>query len=264
MNKTIVTTTHKPDAESVILGRQAASSLNTVFVDRQRMSLEKLREVYSCVNVLVIKNSQLTLFSPLGEYFFHPSMSVPRIKAIKEGKTDHMVDAMQLISGDTVLDCTMGLGADAIVAAYVSGSMGKITALESSPEIAYIVGQGLKSYNDKRPYLKEAMSRIDVINENYNSFLIKLQENSFDIVYFDPMFRFPRQKSSSMEPLRGVVNPAPIELNAIKHAIRVARKRVILKENWFSKEFERLGFKRLSGGRYSPIAFGIIDKEESG
>ncbi|HWI54496.1 MAG TPA: class I SAM-dependent methyltransferase, partial [Desulfobacteria bacterium] len=189
MNRTIVTTTHQPDDNSVLLGRQAASSLNTVYADRQRMSLEKLREKYSCENILVIKNHQLTLFSPLGEYFFHPSMSVPRIKAIKEGKTDHMVEAMQLKSGYTVLDCTMGLGADAIVAAFVSGPGGHVTGLESSPEIAYIVSRGLITYNDSRPQLKEAMSRIDVINDNYNDFLAKQQESSFDIVYFDPMFR---------------------------------------------------------------------------
>ncbi len=263
MNRTIVTTTHKPDADSVLLGRQAASLLNLVYVDRQRLSLEKLREKYGCENILVIKNDQLTLYTQMGEYFFHPSMSVPRIKAIKQGKTDHMVEAMQLQPGDTVLDCTLGLGADAIVAAFVSGPAGRVTGLESSPEIAYIVSKGLIGYSDNRPLLKEAMSRINVINDNYNSYLAKQQDNSFDIVYFDPMFRFPRHKSSSMEPLREVVNPAPIELAAINHAVRVARKLVVLKENWFSEEFERLGFKKISGGRYSPIAFGIIDKKES-
>lgn len=264
MNKTIVTTTHNPDNESIILGRQTACLLNAVFADRERMSFSKLREKYGCENILVIKNSELTLYTQLGEYFFHPSMSVPRIKAIKEGKSDHMVEAMQLQTGDTILDCTLGLGSDAIVAAYVTGPNGRVTGLESSPELAYIVSQGLISYTDNRPAVKEAMSRIYVLNEDYNEFLVKQQENSFDIVYFDPMFRFPRQKSSSMGPLREVVNPEPVELDAIKHAVRIARRRVVLKENWFSKEFERLGFTKLTGGRYSPVSFGIIDKEEAG
>lgn len=264
MNRTIVTTSHKPDSDSINLGKQAASFLNTLFAEREKMSLPKLRQKYICENVLVVKDNDLTLHTELGEYFFHPSMSVPRIKGIREGKNDHMVEAMNLQPGNVLLDCTLGLGADAIVSAFATGSSGKVVGLEYSPEIALIVKHGLRHSDEKRVPVREAMTRIEVINIDFNIFLAEQDDNSFDIVYFDPMFRFPRRESSSMLPLRKVVNPEPLPENAVKQAVRVARRRVVMKENWFSKEFERLGFTQVVGGRYSPIAFGIIDKEEAG
>lgn len=263
MNRTIVTSSHKPDVESVEQGKQAAMALNTVFVDRERMSLSVLREKYMCQNVIVVKNGEFTLHTLSGEYFFHPSMSVPRIKSLKEGKTDHMVEAMSLEPGDSVLDCTLGLGADAIVASFTTGPLGKVIGIEHSAEIAFLVKYGFSHYNERRPDVKEAMSRISVINADYTDYLSAQEDNSFDIVYFDPMFRFPRKNSSSMRPLREVVNPEPLNPDAITHAIRVARKRVILKENWFSTEFQKLGFNKMGGGKYSPVAFGIIEKQEA-
>lgn len=264
MKRTIVTTSHKPDSESVILGKQAAIVLNTLFAEREKMSLNKLRQKYMCENVLVVKDNELTLHTELGEYFFHPSMSVPRIKGIREGKNDHMVDAMNLQPGEVVLDCTLGLGSDSVVAAFATGPSGKVVGLEYSPEIALIVKHGLHYSNERRAAVREAMTRIEVVNIDYSTFLAEQDDNSFDIVYFDPMFRFPRRESSSMQPLRKVVNPEPVPVSAVKQAVRVARRRVVMKENWFSKEFERLGFTHVVGGKYSPVAFGIIDKEEAG
>ncbi len=264
MGRTIVTTSHKPDNESVKLATDAAQALNTEFVERNRMSFARMREKYGVENILVVNGRQMKLHTPLGEYFFHPSMSVPRLKAIKQGKPDHMVEAMSLKPGESVLDCTLGLGTDAIVAAYVTGPAGRVVGIESSPELAYLVKYGLKTYQTEIKMLKEAMTRIEVITGDCYRYLAAQPDNSFDIVYFDPMFRYPRVKSSSMEPLRGIVNSKPLHQNMIIQAVRVARKRVVMKENWFSKEFKRLGFVTVTGGRYSPVAYGIIDRQEAG
>lgn len=264
MSRTIVTTTHKPDEASIGYAKKIANELKVMFVERERRSLSDLREQYNCENVLVVKNLSLVLHTELGEYSFHPSMSVPRIKAIREGKTDHMVEAMSLREGDMVLDCTLGLGSDAIVASFVTGSNGNVVGLESAPELAYMVKKGMTEYEGERKALKDVMNRVNVICTDYLSFLREQPDKSFDIVYFDPMFRFPRARSSSMKPLRSLVNSEPVSLEAVKEAIRVARKRVVLKENWFSKEFERLGFTKAAGGRYSPVAFGIIERQEVG
>lgn len=42
-------------------------------------------------------------------------------------------------------------------------------------------------------------------------------------------------------------------------ALRVGRRRVVLKERRESAEFARLGFKYLSGGRYTRVAYGLIE-----
>ncbi|MHB9093315.1 MAG: class I SAM-dependent methyltransferase [Eubacteriales bacterium] len=263
MSGTIVTTSHKPDAETLTAARDAAAVLGIEFVERNRMSLVGLRQNYGAENILVINREQIKLYTPLGECFFHPSMSIPRIKAIRQGKPDHMVEAMDPKPGDSVLDCTLGLAADAIVAATVVGPGGRVVGIETSPELAFMVKHGLAEYGKGSLSLREAMSRIEVVCGDSGQYLAEQADNSFDIVYFDPMFRFPRTKSSSMQPLRGIVNSEPLNSEMINDALRVARKLVVMKENEFSREFARLGFSRVLGGKYSPVAFGVIDKQEA-
>ncbi|MDT3699534.1 MAG: class I SAM-dependent methyltransferase [Thermincola sp.] len=264
MGRTIVTTSHKPDQESLVLAAEAACALDTVLVPRERKPLDRLRAENEADNVLVANRNKLILYTSLGEYFFHPSMSIPRIKALKQGKPDHMVAAMSLRPGMRVLDCTMGLGADAIVAAYAVGPAGAVTGIEAAPELAFIVDKGLIDYRRGSEAGVEAMQRIRVICGNYLDILGQQPDNSFDIVYFDPMFRVPRHRSSSMQPVRGIVLRDPLTAEAVAEAHRVARFRVVLKENEFSGEFARLGFKTVIGGKYSPIAFGIIEKQGAG
>ncbi|WP_418792479.1 class I SAM-dependent methyltransferase [Phosphitispora sp. TUW77] len=259
--QTIVTTSHKPDPRSMEIAMWAAEQLKSEFVERRRMSLNDLKIINNAENIIVVANSELKLYSSHGIYFFHPSMSVPRIKAIKQGKSDHMIEAMSVHPGDRVLDCTLGLGSDAIVASFVSGPEGQVTGIEATSEIALIVKHGLGNYNSESHSLKSAMERIQVKCALYEHYLTEIPERSYDIVYFDPMFRQPRMRSSSMEPLRGIVKHDPLSPEAVKEAVRVARKRVVMKENSFSKEFARLGFSKVIGGRYSPVAFGVIEKE---
>lgn len=133
MDRTVVTTSHKPDGLSLELAGHAADFMGIVLVDRERLPISRLREKYGAENILVVSREQVKLHTPLGEYFFHPSMSFPRIKAIKQGKPDHMVEAMALTEGDMVLDCTMGLGADAIVASYIVGPSGRVVGVSSWP-----------------------------------------------------------------------------------------------------------------------------------
>ena len=262
--QTIVTTSHKSDPRSEAIAGWAAEVLNSEFVDRSRMSLDDLKIKYNAENIIVVANGEIKLYSPQGEYFFHPSMSVPRIKAIRQGKSDHMIAAMALKPGGSVLDCTLGLGSDAIVASFAAGPEGLVTGIEAVPEIALIVKHGMANYITESQTLKSAIERIRVECALYEQYLTGIPDQAFDIVYFDPMFRHPRLKSSSMEPLRGIVRYDPLSPDAVREALRVARKRVVMKENNFSCEFARLGFSAVIGGRYSPVAFGVIEKQEAG
>ncbi|MBU7005177.1 class I SAM-dependent methyltransferase [Phosphitispora fastidiosa] len=262
--QTIVTTSHKPDPRSVVIGVWAAEVLKTEFVERSRMSLEALKIKHNAENIIVVANGDMKLYSSRGEYFFHPSMSVPRIKAIKQGKSDHMIAAMALKPGGSVLDCTLGLGSDAIVASFAAGPEGLVTGIEAVPELALLVKHGMANYQSESLALKSAVERIRVECAFYEQYLTGIPDQAYDVVYFDPMFRHPRLKSSSMEPLRGIVKYDPLSPEAVQEALRVARERVVMKENNFSQEFARLGFRAVIGGRYSPVAFGIIEKQEAG
>jgi hypothetical protein len=83
--------------------------------------------------------------------------------------------------------------------------------------------------------------------------LRSLPDKSADIVYFDPMFRIPVEESSSISPYRFIANPEPLSLEAVTEAVRVARRKVILKDHRDSPEFDRLGFANRKKCKAFPI-----------
>lgn len=259
MGKIIVTTGRKRSADSVEMARQAAKELGCQFIERGQASVGSMKEVAGADAVLVAKKKQYILHTSDGELFFHPSMAHLRIKNLRLGKNDHLIDAMGIQAGMSVLDCTMGMAADSIVASFIVGAGGRVVALEASPVIAFIIGYGMKHLTAENYAVHEAMRRIEAISTDYLSFLKKQADKSFDVVYFDPMFRHPIETSASLKPLRTVSDHTAVSDEAVAEAKRVAKKRVVLKENSRSLEFERLGFERIEGGKYSHVHYGIID-----
>jgi len=255
----VVTTGRKNRDSSTALARETAKRLGLPFVPRKNESLEELREQYGTEFVLVAKKGLLYLETREGEFFFHPNMAHLRLKNLRFGNgRDHMVDAMDLRRGMSVLDCTLGFGTDAIVASFAADAEGRVTGLEASPLIAEVTGYGLSHFHAENYPIQEAMRRIRVISTDYMDFLRRAEDNSYDIVYFDPMFRHPLQESRNLNPLRPAADHSPVTEEAVSEARRVAKCRVVLKENARSGEFERLGFSTVAGGKYSRVHYGII------
>lgn len=228
-------------------------------MDRGELSLEDLSQKL-CVDGMVVVSRQKAAYVCEGqEFFFHPGMAGLRIKELKNGKTDQMIKAMSLQSGDSVLDCTLGLGTDAIVASFITGPGGRVTGLESSLLISVLVHHGLLTYPEVDEEIALSMRRVEVINIDHKEYLASLPPRSFDVVYFDPMFRTPRYYSPAINSIRSLANPEPVDSEVIDLASMVAAKRVVLKERRGSAEFERLGFKTIMGGKYAPVAYGVID-----
>ncbi len=255
----IVTTIHKPTPAAAECAHALAASLGAPFVERGRHSLDALCAEYGVDTVLVAAKNGPVVHTPGGEYFFHLSMAELRINNLKDGKPDHMIAAMGLAPGMSVLDCTLGLATDAAVASFVTGAGGRVVGLEASPVIATITGYGLAGFASGRPDVDAALRRIEVANADYNEYLSGLTPAAFDVVYFDPMFRAPVAASSSLRPLRHLADPRPVTPAAIAAARRVARRRVVLKEASGSGEFARLGFTNVVGGRYSSVHYGILE-----
>ena len=258
MIKAIVTTERKVKEESRALARQTAAALQLPFIPRGAASIEGLRKAYDVDFVLVAKKGQLMLETPEGELFFHPNMAHLRVKNLRRGKKDHMVEAMGLQPGMSVLDCTLGFGADAIVASFAAGESGQVTGLEVSPLVSTVVGYGLAHFRAENYPIQEAMRRIQVVSADYLGYLKEQPADSVDVIYFDPMFRHPLQASENLNPLRAIADHRPVSLEAVEEARRVARQRIVLKENSRSREFARLGFSELAGGRYSHVHYGIM------
>ena len=174
------------------------------------------------------------------------------------GQGDHLVAALDLRAGMHVLDCTLGTGADAIVESYAVGETGRVTALESSPLIAAVIGDGLAHATGDNYDMHAAMRRIIVHAADALTYLREQQDDSYDVVYFDPMFRRPLHESAGMNALRARADMRALTPETVAEARRVARRRVVMKERRESEEFERLGFFEVVGGKYSRVSYGVM------
>ena len=118
-----------PYKASPLIREQAkvwASKLDLTFVDRKKESLKKLQEMYGADYILVYGSDRIyAYFGPHQEHDFHLSMAQLRIIQIDRGKGDHLLEAVGL-DCESILDCTLGLGADAIVLSYALGPKASI------------------------------------------------------------------------------------------------------------------------------------------
>ncbi len=254
----IVTTGIQPAEAELQRATGIAERQGIPIVPRGRTSISHLFSKYKADAVLIVTQGKARLFredQPVLEY--HPSMGYVRAKRLLRGEPDPMIDAARAEAGDRVLDCTAGLGTDSLVFAVQVGHTGLVRCLEASAELSVLLREGLSSYEVEKPAVTEAMRRVEVINTDHLHYLKSLPDNSFDVVYFDPMFRKPVYDSSAISPLRAFADARPLSEESIREAVRVARKTVVLKEKKGSGEMERLGFT--SDGRvHAKITYGVI------
>lgn len=262
----IVSTSLKSSYGDKLIAVDFAQSLAIPFVERERYSLDQLRQKYQSSTVVIIEQQQPVAYHGEERFFFHRGMSELRILNMIRGGTDTMVAAMGLVTGMNVLDCTVGLAADALVAAYAVTETGSVVGLESVPLVAAITRRGVENLGAdltvKLAELKQAAKKVEIITNDHLSELTGLPDNSFDVVYFDPMFRHPKKASAGIQSLRDFADARSLDRAAIDQALRVARSRVVIKETAGSNEFVRLGIRHRAGGQYSSIHYGILFKGE--
>ncbi|AZK47353.1 class I SAM-dependent methyltransferase [Paenibacillus lentus] len=255
----MIITTGEHDAPAAVERAMAlAAKSGARFVSRNRTSMARLAELHPGEDILVVLEGGARLHRP-GEQpmTFHPSMSFVRAKRLLKGEKDTMLEAAGVRTGDTIVDCTAGLGSDAIVFSLGAGKEGKVIAMEDSLPLWALLHEGFKYYVSGLQSFDESLRRIDLQRGHHLDLLQQMPDQSADVVYFDPMFRDPVLESSSISPLRSFANNNRLEEAAIAEACRVARRTVILKEKIGSGEFERLGF-RVSGRARSKITYGVI------
>jgi 16S rRNA (guanine1516-N2)-methyltransferase len=254
----IITTGYDPIPEIVQRAQTLAGRLNVEYKPRGNLSFGKLMERYGDEDVLVVLQEAVRLLRPgMPPMEFHPSMGFVRAKRVIKGEGDPMLEAAGMEQGDSVLDCTAGLGTDSLLFAVYGGDSSEITALESSLPLYALLLEGLSSYVSGQELVNAAMRRIKVVHSDHLNYLRVQQDKSVDIVYFDPMFRQPLTDSAAISPLRQYANGAALSQESVAEAVRVARKCVLLKEKALSGEFERLGFTELLRNK-SKTSYGVI------
>ncbi|WP_276351448.1 class I SAM-dependent methyltransferase [Cohnella caldifontis] len=258
----VVTTAEAPDAGLRETAARLARELGVPYVPRRRYTLRQIERQHGSDGVLVAYSDQLKYISdnspPL---FFHPSMGLIRAKRLLSGGSDAMIAASGAGPGDVVLDCTAGLASDAIVFSCAAGEKGRVIAVEASPLLYVLIREGLTRADTGLPEADAACRRIEVRLGDHGEVLRGMPDRSVDIVYFDPMFDRAVASSSSMRPLRAHVRHDPLTEEAVRQAVRVARKSVVLKNNSGSAEFARLGFTPARHSA-SAVAYGVIRIDE--
>ncbi len=258
----LVTTSLKADEASWQLARELADALDQEPRRRRGKTLVRMCQEADAQGALVCSAEQVVWWCPSGQFAFHPGMASLRVKGLRRGERDRLVAAMALQPGDSVLDCTLGLGADASVCSFVVGDRGQVVGLESTALLAVMVAHGLRHCRVPDAQLQLAMRRLVVLPEDYSSYLSQLPLNAFDVVYFDPMFRQGLSGASSLRLLEPFLNRRPLDLLSLQEARRVARKRVVFKEQRGSPEFSRLGFPKVLEDTSGRIAYGISWPQE--
>lgn len=255
-----ITTAGRTNDEMIIMAKQTAIELEIKYVQRQKRSLLDLMESEQDDCIVVGKNRlELYPFREDDSFFFHPNSSMFRVRRLMKGDHDPFIDAAKLKPGMTLLDCTLGLASDSIVASYIVGPRGKVIGVEANPYMAFLVEKGLRYWRSDLEEMNEAMRRIQVIQNHSLEIMTQFADNSVDCVYFDPMFEERILESDGIRGLSRFANFDSLTIEMIHHSLRIARQRVILKDHYRSTRFLDFGFK-VYKRKTSKFHFGVLEK----
>lgn len=236
-----------------------ASQLQSEYISRKQYGkLETLLQEKQLDAVLVAAADGPRIVNTGGTFFYHPSMAVLRIQRLKNGENDNFATALNIRKGMKILDATLGLASDAVIASYLVGESGQVVGLEASQLLWFVVSKGLQTYTAEDNDLTEALRRIKTVQNTAADYLQQCARDAFDVVYFDPMFRFPVNGSSAMQALRPVAYAQPLAMQTIQLALEAAPVVVIKERN--EKILREYGCTEICGGRYSKVKYGIIKR----
>ena len=245
-----ITTTSRPRPQECATARGLATATGCPYVPRGQDALAQTAGRAGCAGLLVVERTDLSLWVAGRRFRYHPNMAKLRVLALRQRKRDALIAAMKIAPGESVLDCTCGLGADAIVASWVVRPAGRVRALEASPLLALLVERGMASCAlDDPPDLVPAMRRVEVCCADFARYLRDEADNTWDVVYFDPMFTETIAGSEGLNLVRCLAEeggPSPADLD---QARRVARRRVVMKDRRPGHALTHLGFAKVEEGR---------------
>jgi 16S rRNA (guanine1516-N2)-methyltransferase len=257
---TVVTTGGRPDELSTQLATEAAKVLGYLFVERKKRSVARLQQDYDA-NCLVAGKYRFELYR-IGmdkPFFFHPNSAAFRLKRLLKGESDPLIETAQLQKGDSFLDCTLGLASDSIIASFITGENGRVTGIEGDPDVAFITGRGLCTFPSESEILSKAMARVKVVSSDAVAFLREQPDAMWDVVYLDPMFNSPIIESSNFTPLRQVGIQSSLTDEWFEQALRVSKKRVVVKDRFDSPVFKQFDMDRQVRPN-TKFHFGVIHK----
>ncbi len=255
-----VTTSAKLSEEGREYAKTFAEQTGYPYVDRGNGSLHKW---FNQFDVLYIWTSQgwEALSGDGHRYAYHPGTAMFRYKRYKQGEVEPFLSAVQLQPGDSFLDTTLGFGSDCLMASVVVGVTGKVVGVEKSPVLSFLFHQSQQLADLRLPELTTALKRIQCVEQNAVDFLKRQQDCSFDVVYLDPMFEESIKEATNFHTHKVFAVPDAFSAEWVEEALRVAKRRVVVKAHYTSTVFSDYGFKQ-QVRKTSKFHFGFKDKEQ--
>lgn len=258
-----ITTPLRPAPADVEAALHAAQRYGLPYVARGHRALSRALAEVGAEAALVLSPARVVLCAGGAEHAWSPGMGALRLKRLLDVRAgrrraddptihDPFLAAAGIRPGDEVLDCTCGLGADALVAAAAAGPGGRVVGLESSAALAAWTGEGM------RRYPAEASRRVEVLHAEHGAWLARAPAASFDVVVFDPMFRHARAEPGGFDVVRRLSDPRPLAAEALAEARRVARRRVVVKDGAPGWDLARLGLAPLPSARGAHRYYAVL------
>lgn len=257
MSRLAVTTSKHERAAEQAEALALAAELGAEFRPRRRRSLARFIAEEQLDAAIAVQAGQPVWRDRAGaEFRWHPNMAIGRLRALRSGGTDRLLEFAAIRPGDRVLDATLGLGADAIVLSHGVGPEGCLVGVESSPIIAALVRRGLATYDHA---LAEPMRRVRVIGADGERVLAAPAR--WDVVYFDPMFDQPLD-SPGLSGLRALADHRPLPAETVQRARALVNRAVVVKSRAGDEALAAMGpARQVTTGRVQYAWFAPTERE---
>ena len=253
MKGPVITTAASGDAAEAL---DLAHKFGLRAEERGGRSLQRLIEDAEGAPVLVLAARRADLYGHGRSFRASAGMAWLRLLRYRRGEPDPLVTAAELTRGETVLDATLGLGGDALLAAQATGA--RVIGLEIDGLVAAFTQAGLRRLP---AHAHEPGRSIEVVKADHREWLERQPRRSFDVVLLDPMFRKAGGAAPLFELLRKHASHAPLDEKTLREARRVARRGVLVKDASPGDELRRLGLTPKLSRRSAAIAFGWAEAE---
>jgi 16S rRNA (guanine1516-N2)-methyltransferase len=201
--------------------------------------------------VLVLAERRADLYDGGRSFRATAGLAYLRLLRTRKGEVDPLVAAADLRAGEKVLDATLGLAGDALVAAQATQNA--VVGLEANALLAAVTAAALT----RVPAHGRGPGRlVEVVRVDHREFLAQQRDQAFDVVLLDPMFRIAGDAGPSFDLLRVHADHAPLEAGTLREARRVARRGVLVKDHARGEELQRLGLVPRLSRRSANISFG--------
>jgi len=256
----IITTAFDVAEDLVLKAKNLALELGMAYYPRKKKSIKFLSEHVSSQIFVVNNHRGLSYYEQGEEVFFHPNMAILRIKQLSDGQKDSLVTACKLEAGMTLLDGTLGLASDSLVASFVVGNRGHVVSIEKSFPLYVVVKEGLNYYGSQNPLWEPLIGRLNIKNADNLDYLRSCASHSYDIVYFDFMFNRPVEGSTGIQVISSLAMRDVLTEEHVVEALRVAKQRVVVKSSYGNDILESLGFKIEKANRKRHFCYAVIEK----